>query len=264
MIFANHAHVYPKQLRENGDLDALKRLMEECGIVKCVAFAPFSEKYAELGADINHNVWLSRQIKDDKAFVGFGTIDFQREDLVDQVREVAALGFKGLKLHPPAQDFAILEERALTVYETAQDLNLFLSFHTGLHWSRLKHNLPIQYDEVAYNFPYLRFSMEHIGGYSFFNDALAVIANNKRGGTQPRVFAGWTSIAEDTGAWSLTDAQLEAVIAQTGEEKSIFGLDFPFKTAPDINSAIARIRALNITESAKEKILGGNLEREVG
>lgn len=265
MIFANHAHVYPTQLRENADLDALKRLMGECGIEKCVAFAPFPKIFAELGLDINNNVWLSEQIKNDSAFTGFGTIDFDRDDLEDQVDLVASLGFKGIKLHPPAQEFAILEDTALRVYERAQKHNLFLSFHTGLHWSRLKDNLPIQYDEVAYQFPDLRLSLEHIGGYSFFNEALAVIANNKRGGRQPRVFAGWTSIDRLEGsAWALTDTQLETVIAQTGEEKSIFGLDFPFKDAAYITDSIKRIRSLNITDTAIEKILGGNLLRELG
>lgn len=264
MIFANHAHVYPSELRENGDLDALKKLMDECGIEKCVTFSTFPKIFADLGLDINNNVWLSEQIKNDPAFTGFGTLDFDREDLEDQVDLIASLGFKGIKLHPPAQEFGILEDRAMRVYEQAQNHNLFLSFHTGLHWSRLKDNLPIQYDEVAYQFTNLRFSMEHIGGYSFFNEALAVIANNKRGGHQPRVFAGWTSIDSiESSAWTLTDAQLETVIAQTGEEKSIFGLDFPFKDAAYIKDAIKRIQSLNITDTAKEKILGGNLLREL-
>ncbi|NLX92354.1 MAG: amidohydrolase family protein [Clostridiales bacterium] len=265
MIFANHAHIYPTQLREDGDLDALKKLMETCGIDRCVAFATFPEKFAELGLNINNNVWLSEQIKHDPAFTGFGTIDFRQDNLEEQVELVASLGFKGIKLHPPAQGFAVLDDKALRVYDRAQSLNLFLSFHTGLHWSRLKDNLPILYDEIAFNFPELRLSMEHIGGYSFFNDALAVLANHKRGGRQPRVFAGWTSIDSiDGSAWTLTDAQLETVIAQTGEEKSIFGLDFPFKDASYITSSINRINALNITDTAKKKILGGNLLREIG
>ncbi len=264
MIFANHAHIFPAELREDGDLNALRRLMDECGIDKCVAFATFPGRFAELKLKINNNVWLYEQIKNDAAFTGFGTIDFEKDNLEEQVDLIASLGFKGLKLHPPAQEFAILEERALRVYDRAQGHALFLSFHTGVHWSRLKDNLPIQYDEVAYNFPDLRFSMEHIGGYSFFNDALAVIANNKRNGRQPRVFAGWTSIdSAQGGAWTLTDTQLETVVAQTGEEKSIFGLDFPFKKAEYITASIKRIQSLNITDTAKEKILGRNLEREL-
>jgi len=264
MIFANHAHIYPSSLRENGDVRALKRLMDTCGIDRCVAFAPFPDKFREFDTNVNHNIWLSKEIKHEPALTGFGTIDFEGGDPAYQVELIASLGFKGLKLHPPAQNFAINEDRANKVYERAERLNLFISFHTGLHWSRLKDNQPILYDEVAYNFPELRFSMEHIGGYSFFNEALAVIANNKRGGRQPRVFAGWTSIEADGGAWSLTDEQLAAVILQTGEDKSIFGLDFPFKDAEKINSAINRIKSLPITDTAKANILGGNLEREAG
>lgn len=265
MVFANHAHIYPSRLRPESDLDALKELMRECEIDRCVVFATIPDRFKELGLPVNTNVWLSEQIKNEPAFTGFGFVDFELDNQEEQVDEIVSLGLKGIKLHPPAQGFAVLEDKALRVYERAQRHNLFLSFHTGLHWSRLKDNRTLDYDEVAYNFPELRFSMEHIGGYSFFNEALAVIANNNRGGRQPRVFAGWTSIDnEKGGAWSLSDEQLETVIEQTGEMKSIFGLDFPFKKAEYIKKLMARIRALNITDTAKEAILGGNLLRELG
>ena len=53
MIFANHAHVFPKELRPEGSVDSLMRLMDDCGIEKAVAFAilPRSglEKSAQMG-----------------------------------------------------------------------------------------------------------------------------------------------------------------------------------------------------------------------
>lgn len=64
------------------------------------------------------------------------------------------------------------------------------------------------------------------------------------------IFAGWTSIeAGGGGVWILTDTQLETVIAQTGEERSIFRLDFPFKNAKNITGSINRIRTLNISDT---------------
>ena len=36
MIFANHAHVFPKELRPEGSVDSLMRLMDDCGIDKAV------------------------------------------------------------------------------------------------------------------------------------------------------------------------------------------------------------------------------------
>jgi predicted TIM-barrel fold metal-dependent hydrolase len=161
------------------------------------------------------------------------TIDFVRDNLKEQVDEIADCGLKGIKLHPQAQEFGIDSERAFKVYERAEELGLFISFHSGIHWHRLSESSVMLFDEVAYNFPELRFSMEHMGGYSFFNEALAVMVNNSRGGIQPRIFAGWTSIFDESemSVWSLTDRQLEVLIFQTGEDNQIFGLDFPFKKA---------------------------------
>jgi len=265
LIFANHAHLYPSVLRENSDLDALKRVMDACRIDRCVAFAIMPDRFREAGMDINQNVWLQQTIRGEQYLTGFGSVDFERDNLEEQVDEIAQLGLKGIKIHPPVQDLPILSPKAFRVYAKAQELDLFLSFHTGVHRSRLRDSLPVLYDEIAYNFPELRFSMEHIGGYGFFGEALAVIANNTRGGRQPRVFAGWTSIesAEKTGLWSLTDEQLLAVIGQTGPQRSIFGLDFPFKQEKQIAASIERIRSLPLEQEVIDLILGGNLAREL-
>ena len=59
----------------------------------------------------------------------------------------------------------------------------------------------------------------------------------------------------------MTDEELEIVIAQTGEDRSIFGLDFPYSKPEHIKSDIARIRSLDISEECKEKILGKTLEK---
>ena len=103
-------------------------------------------------------------------------------------------------------------EEAQQVYAKAQELGLFLSFHTGLHWHRLADYNVLLFDEVAWHYPRLRFSMEHIGGYHFFRDALAVICNNRRAAEYPTVYAGWTSVGEENeevpGGWHLSDIEL--------------------------------------------------------
>lgn len=261
-IFANHAHVSPAHIRPGGTVEKLKELMDACGIAKAVCFAPFAHRLRELGDPQNQNQWLANEIAGDSRLAGFGTIDFSRADLTAQTEEIAALGLRGIKIHPAAQEISIVGEQAFEVYEAAQRLGLFLSFHTGIHWHRIKDYQPILFDEVAWHFPQLRFSMEHIGGYHFFREALAVICNNREEPYQ--VYAGWTSISNPEnglpGAWSLSDDELRTVIHQTGSHRSIFGLDFPFRDAATIQADIARIVGLDIPEEAKAAILGGTLE----
>ena len=268
-IFANHAHLFAKDTKPNADIDKLKELLDACEIEKAVCFAPFTDQLARYGITENSRKWLANEIKNEPQFVGFGTIDFDEKNLKDQVKETAELGLLGLKIHPAAQELKIDSPELFEVYEEAEKQGLFISFHTGLHWHRIKDYQMLLFDEVAYNFPKLRFSMEHVGGYSFFKEALLVMNNNSRDDIQ-HVFAGWTSISmekddfgnERQGAWSLTDDELCTLIHQTGPKRSIFGLDFPYKDIEYTKKAIERIKNLPITEEAKRGILGDNL-REI-
>lgn len=258
MIIANHAHVFPEDIKPEGTIDNLKRLMDECGIDKCICFAPFDERFKEAGRTDSPNEWLANELKGQGDLYGFGTIDFTAGNLRDQVDQIADLGFKGIKMHPPYQEFDIDGEDAFKVYERAEELGLFISFHCGMHWHRLKGNRPVLFDEVGWFFKDLRFSLEHLGGYHFFNEALAVMCNNSRGGTQPRIFAGWTSVSDRNGlgGWTLTNEQLETIIRQTGDKSSMFGLDFPYNKADYIKYEMERYRSLNISDEAKENIFG--------
>ena len=265
-VFANHAHVFPKGSKDNAQLENLKDLMEKCGIEGAVCFAPFNHQTERVGIKINQNKWLYNEIKNENNLIGFGTIKFDIGSINEQVKEIKELGFKGIKIHPAAQEVKVDGRELFEVYAEAEKQGLFISFHTGLHWHRIKDYSMLLFDEVAYNFPNLKFSMEHVGGYSFFKEALLVMNNNSRKGE--KIYAGLTSIAMETdslgnkraGAWSLTDDDLCTLIYQTGEKNSIFGLDFPYKDVEYTKNAIERIKNLPITEDAKRGILGENLK----
>ena len=271
-IYANHAHLFPKNTKPNGDKDCLKALLDECGIEKAVCFAPFQNQMDmyDVSRGQNPNDWIAEEIKNEPKLVAFGSINFEKDNLEEQVKHIAELGLLGIKIHPAYQEVKIDSPELFRVYEAAEKETLFISFHTGLHWHRIADYSMLLFDEVAFNFPRLRFSMEHMGGYSFFREALLIMNNNSRNDVL-NTFAGWTSIGMEVddmgnvrqGAWSLTDDDLCTLVHQAGYESSIFGLDFPYKKADDINKAIDRIKNLQITEEAKKAILGGNLKREL-
>ena len=271
-IYANHAHLFPKNTKPNADIDKLKELMDACNIEKAVCFAPFQNQMDMYDVSTNQNPvdWLANEIKNEPSLVGFGSINFERNDLKDQVKHIKASGLLGIKIHPAYQEVKVDSPQLFEVYEQAEKEDLFLSFHTGLHWHRIRDYQMLLFDEVAYNFPKLRFTMEHMGGYSFFKEALLVMNNNSRDEIQ-HVFAGWTSIpmGEDEfgnprrGVWSLTDDDLCDLIYQTGPERSMFGLDFPYNGIEKTQKAIDRIKKLPISEEAKKGILGENLKREL-
>ena len=111
MIFANHAHVFPEDIKPVGSIDNLKRLLDDCGIDKCVCFAPFPDRFEESSRTDTPNEWLAKAIKNDPDLYGFGTVDFTK-NLRDEVDRIADFGFKGIKMHPPYQEFDIDGEDA--------------------------------------------------------------------------------------------------------------------------------------------------------
>ena len=265
MIFANHAHIYQQEVidREKlpgGTIDGLKRTMELCGIDRAVAFAPLPPDYDRDAAGMHQNEWLARQLEHEPDIVGFGVIDFARGGLRKQVDQLWQLGLKGIKIHPAEQKLKIDSPEAFEVYSRAEELGLILSFHTGVHWHRIADYNMLLYDEVAFHFPKLRFTMEHVGGYSFFTEALGVLVNS--GNT----YAGITSVfdREVNKFWYLSDEKISDLLWMVGAQRCVFGLDFPWNGPDKINHAIAKIRSLDISQEEIDGILGGNLSRLLG
>jgi predicted TIM-barrel fold metal-dependent hydrolase len=264
-VFAHHAHVFPESANPGGTVERLLRLMDDCGVAGAVCFAPFALQIP--GTDPNR--WVAERLARESRLRGFGTVDFTQNDLAAQVRQIRELGLLGIKLHPNTQKFDILSSEAMQVYAAAQEHKLFLSFHTGVHHYRLKFYNLLGFDEIAHSFPDLRFSLEHVGGYHFFGDALAVMFNNipfpPIPGHRPRVHGGLVSVfnRKKLPFWHLTDQQICDAIAQVGAELFIFGLDFPYNQEEDTRLGMEVIRNLPITEEQKGMILGGNLRREL-
>jgi predicted TIM-barrel fold metal-dependent hydrolase len=79
------------------------------------------------------------------------------------------------------------------------------------------------------------------------------------------LFAGLASVFTEhqNRFWHLRPEQMMEVILQTSIEQVIFGLDFPYNLEKETKIGLETIRALPLTESDNEKILGANLRREL-
>ncbi len=266
-VFVNHAHVFPPDINPQATPPRLIQLLDACAIDEAVCFAPFPYQCDNKG--IEPNEWLAGELpKYAGRLRGFGTIDFRLDDVHDQVRRIKNLGLVGLKLHPNSQRFSILSERAFEVYAAASELRMFITFHTGVHASRLADTRVIDFDEVGLRFPELKFSMEHVGGYHFFNEALAVLFNHvpppwETG--KSNVFAGLASVftTHVNRFWHLSRERLLELVAQIGAEQCIFGLDFPYNLERETMIGLETIRGMGLSETETAGILGGNLRRQL-
>src|SRR5687768_686074 len=116
-IFANHAHVFPAAVRPAGSIDRLMQVLDTSQIDNAVCFAPFA--YQLDGTDFHPNRWLAKELASRPRLRGFGTIDLRRTDIAEEVKAVVEFGFRGLKVHPQAQEFALLSTEAFKLYEAA-------------------------------------------------------------------------------------------------------------------------------------------------
>lgn len=261
-IFANHVHLFPKDMFPEGDKYHLLKLMDECKIEKVVAFSPFYRLWDDYtNNSLNPISWLAQEIKNDKdRIVGYAFLNPKRNDTIQELLRAKELGFFGVKLHPAFDSWSLKSESAYKLYKKAQELSIPLDFHTGVHWHRISDYHPLLLDDIACDFPELKMVFEHVGGYHFYNDMLAVLVNHYR--EKRKLFAGICSVfsKDNQKFWYLGPKKVEEIINQIGDDRTIYGLDFPYNDKEAIKRDLRIIKNLNISRESKMKLLGGNLQ----
>lgn len=262
-MFVNHVHIKPAGIYRSSTLEDFLRLAEEFEIEGGVCFAPFSYEFDQAGRRDNPNAWLAQQIEDHPMLFGYGTLN-PENDAASQVEEIVQMGFKGIKLHPAAQKFDITGSWARSAYEAMESHGLIADFHLGVHWHRLVEYDPLKCDEIAHHHPGLKMVFEHVGGWHYHRQVLAVIVNNQQAGNH--LYAGIASVfdRESQRYWYLGAEGVEECRWQIGGDLLIYGLDFPFNQSPQIRRDLEVIRSLGWPDEDTEGLLGRNLKRLLG
>ncbi|MBI4254853.1 MAG: amidohydrolase, partial [Candidatus Rokubacteria bacterium] len=167
-------------------------------------------------------------------------------------RLVRERGFRGLKLYPTYSYFYPNDPMLYPVYAKAQELRIPVKWHTGTSTfpaSRLKYGDPIHIDDVAVDFPDLVAIITHSGRPLWYDTAYTLARMRKNvymeiAGLPPKRLLDYFP-------------DLERV-----SDKVLFGSDWP--SVPTMKSNVEAIRALPLSDTAKERILGGNAARLLG
>ncbi|MEW5801730.1 MAG: amidohydrolase family protein [bacterium] len=159
---------FPPLKQQVPTLKRLLEVMDRCWIE--IAWLHQLSFAHHLSYETLSNEEISKAVKEyPDRLVGFAGIDPHAEDRVDQLdRAVNDLGLRGLKMNP--NDFGAYfpndRELCYPLYEKALELNLPVSFHTGITpapFFHMKHNYPVLLDDVAVDFPDLTMIVEHMG-----------------------------------------------------------------------------------------------------
>jgi predicted TIM-barrel fold metal-dependent hydrolase len=100
-------------------------------------------------------------------FIGFASVDpFRPEALEILDYAFKVLHLKGLKLNPSKQHFYPADEFLKPIYKKCVQYNRPILFHSGMSWepdAPARFSQPINFEDVAINFPELRFCLAHFG-----------------------------------------------------------------------------------------------------
>ena len=260
-IYDCHAHIYPQKIAVKaagaiGDFyhvpmfgDGTPEMLLEEGkasgiskfLVHSVATVPHQV------ASING--FIAREAAAHPEFIPFMTLhqDLTAEEIDRAVCEAIDLGFKGIKLHPDFQKFAINSPEAQKMYDVVGGRLPFL-LHTGD--KRYDYSHPQYLAEMARKYPHTRFIGAHFGAWSCWDWGYDC-------------YRGLDNVWFDTSSalfwFKPEDAAVR--IRDLGVERYFFGTDYPMWSARD---EVERFLALPLTEEERVKIFAANLRDFLG
>lgn len=267
-MFINHWHVTPKgvvdkQDPKKGTLEQMQEIMNNAKIDNAIAFAPFvhlmpwdTNYYIKYQTEKECNEWLFQELKKYPNIFGFVTVNPKRGDSCKILIEYVNKGFVGAKIHPPIFQVKIDAPYLDKFYFTAEQLKIPVLFHTGVHGWKLEKYMPILLDNVAQKHPELKIIIEHMGGLTFFEQALAVLHNNKN------TYAGITQCSGRDPRYTISAERVKLLLDTVGANRIIYGLDYPYNynNLKALNNDIEWIHSWNISREEEKKILGDNLK----
>ncbi len=193
--------------------------------------------------------------------IGFASVDPNRgPEAVREARRLVDTGYiRGLKLHPPAQQFFANDRIAYPLYEVFAEAKLPVLIHTGHSGIgtgvpggggiRLKYGNPMHIDDVAVDFPDMPIIMAH-PSFPWQDEAISVCLH------KPTVYI-------DLSGWSpkYFSPTLVQYANSLLKHKVLFGSDYPW-IAPD--RWLKDFETIPIKDEVRPLILKENAARLFG
>jgi uncharacterized protein len=107
--------------------------------------------------------------------IPFPSLCPKTDGAVDQVRRVAAEGFRGIKLHPYYQQFLLDDEQVFPAYAAAEECGLVILMHCGfdIAFPRNASRIPERLARVLERFPKLKVIAAHLGAWMDWDEVEA-------------------------------------------------------------------------------------------
>lgn len=176
---------------------------------------------------------------------GFGTLHPSYEgDFETEIKRIASLGLKGIKLHPDFQGFDIDDRRMYPVYDIIRAHGLPILFHVGD--SESDRSAPERLANVLRDFPGLIAIGAHLGGYSRWDDA-------------ERYLIGKDLYIDTSSCFrKISYERIRSIIRRHDINKVMFGTDYPIERH---DYCVENFLKLGLGDTELEKIFYTNADR---
>ena len=269
MIVDCHAHIFPEAIapkvmemnRRNLDLEPygagttsdLLAYMDTAGIDYAVAFgvAPHG------GLVTATNDWLISQA--DPRLLLFGTVTPDFENWESEIDRIKAAGMVGIKFNPLFQEIVPDDRRMYPIYEKLIQEKLFTFYHAGKGSGRETgeaiRSTPAGLRQVHDDHPDLKLICAHFGGSGMLDAAMQYLA-----GSKVYLDTSQTPTCKD-----LDRGTIKALISKHGTDRCLYGSDYPWARQGGAHGwEYEWLPRLELSESERELILGGNAKRLFG
>ena len=189
---------------------------------------------------------------------GISYLNFNGDTLAELRKYLQEGSLRGIKLYPGYEPFYPADPKLDPVYKLAAEFDVPVMIHTGDTYTpkgKVKYSHPLNVDEVAVDYPDVRFIVCHIGN-PWIRDCMEVVYKNANVYTDISglVLGNFSDRFE-----SYMRKQLqEMLVFGVNPEKVLFGSDWPISS---MESYLQFMEQLPVPEKDKRKILYENAAR---
>lgn len=262
MIIDFHTHVFPPKIAKStveklsacpgvkaytdGTPSGLGRSMKSAGVDISVTL-PITVK---AGQEQTVNGYAA-QISGKGGIISFGSVHPFSENWREGLRSIAALGLKGVKLHPYYQNFFIDDKRVLEVAQYAASLDLIVLIHSGFDvgFPNDYNCSPKAANTLACAMKGAKLVFAHMGGYDCWGEVERFLVGK--------------DVYFDTSfcVGRLSDSDFLRMIKSHGAEKCLFGSDSPWECQA---KSIEFIKRLPLSDGERDMIFYKNAAHLLG
>ncbi len=275
MIVDFHAHTFPDRIAANaigklqqashsvafadGTMSGLQASMGRAGIDWSVVL-PVATNPVKV-TSMND---LSAQLTGKDGLIYFGCIHPDMEGAEQELARVAALGLKGVKLHPVYQGVDIDDVRFVRILAKAGELGLTVVMHAGddIGFPGVVRCSPEMTRRALRQAGGVKLICAHMGGWRNWERVAEHLADTSAMIDTAFSLGSITPLEEGYYAPEqlrmLDEESFCQLVRAFGSQRVVFGTDSPWA---DQAESLRQFNALPLTDAEKEDILGGNAGR---